>query len=343
MKPKEVVLTAINGQKPSRVPVAILSGGAWTFNNRGFTLEEVLDQPELMARIIVETNEQVKSDIVWPGSGYNNLSVRALGGKIKFRPRGVPDVVEPLLKGAGDVDRINPERLREDEGVSNLWQVTALVDRAIGEDTLVGFSGWGPFSLAAQLYGVERLMRDIYKDKPAVHAVLELATEISFRYYEAAIRAGARILSIGEPTASGDLISRQHFEEFVLPYLDIYMKRTKEAGGLNLLHICGNITNRLDLIPGCGADVLSVDYKVDLVRVREAVGSKIAFAGNVNPVAVLEVATPEEVVAVSRECIETVGLEGNFILMPGCDLSPGVPQENIKALIETGLNRQLSA
>ncbi|OPY58149.1 MAG: Uroporphyrinogen decarboxylase [Pelotomaculum sp. PtaU1.Bin035] len=341
MNAKEVVLRAINNEKPPRLAAAIFSGGAWTFNNKGYTLEEILGKPELAAQLIIETNGQVRSDIVWAGSGYNNLPVRALGGKIKFRPRGTPDVVEPLLKKAADVDKINLDRLEEDEGVGSLLKTTALLDRAIGDHTLIGGSGWGPFSLAAQFYGVEKMMRGLYTDQAAVHAVLEFAAEAAFRYYVGFVKAGARILSIAEPTASGDLISRPHFEKFTLPHLIRFIGRTKEAGALNLLHICGNITNRLDLIPGCGADVLSVDYKVDLARVKETVGDRLAFAGNVNPVDVLENATPAEVAAVSRQCIEKAGRDSNFILMPGCDISTGVPMENAQAMIETGLNWEL--
>lgn len=338
MNPKEVILKTINLQKPPRLSVAILSGGAWTFNRRGFTLEEILGKPELAAEIIVQTNKLVLSDVVWAGSGYNNLPVRALGGKIKFRAKGTMDVQEPLLEKASDADKVNINRLEDDEGVRNVWKTASLLNQAIGGHTLIGGSGWGPFTLAAQIYGVEKMMQGIYKDKAAVHQALEFGTEVSFRYYEGFIKAGARILSVAEPTASGDLISRKHFEEFVLPCLVKFFKRTKEAGAINLLHICGNITNRLDLIPFSGADVLSVDYKVDLNKVRETLGNKMAFAGNVNPVEVLVDATPDEVAAVSRTCIEKAGQDSHFILMPGCDLSPGVPLENLQAMIETGLN-----
>jgi uroporphyrinogen decarboxylase len=182
------------------------------------------------------------------------------------------------------------------------------------------------------------MMQGIYKDQSAVHAVLEFAAEASFRYYEPFVSAGARLISVAEPTASGDLISRQHFEEFALPYLQKLMLRIKAAGGINLLHICGNITNRLDLIPSSGAEVLSVDYKVDLSRVKEVVGAELAFAGNVNPAGVLLSGTPDEVAAASRECIEKAGQESSFVLIPGCDLSPRVPIENVRAMIETGRN-----
>jgi len=338
MSGKGILLKAINFEKPARIPVTLLSGGAWTFNSRGLSLEEVLVKPELMAEIIVETNEKVRSDAVWVGSGYNNLPIRALGGKIKFRAKGAPDVQETLLTAAGDVDKIDLNRLGEDEGVRGIWETAAILNRSIGDRTLIGASGWGPFSLAAQVFGVEKMMYGMFRDKAGVHAVLEFATEFSFRYYEPAIKAGARILSIGEPTSSGDLISHRHFEEFALPYQKKFMQRVKQAGALNLLHICGDITDRLDLIPDSGADVISVDYKVDLARVKAVVDTRLAIAGNVNPTAVLESGSPEDVAAVSRDCIEKAGQDGNFILMPGCDIPPGVPPENIRAFIETGLN-----
>ncbi|HEX9062749.1 MAG TPA: uroporphyrinogen decarboxylase, partial [Clostridia bacterium] len=84
MNSKEIVLKALNLENTPRLPVALLSGGAWTFNRRGLTLESALKIGALEAAgIIAETNETVKSDIVWTGSGYHNLAVRAVGGKIK--------------------------------------------------------------------------------------------------------------------------------------------------------------------------------------------------------------------------------------------------------------------
>jgi hypothetical protein len=40
----------------------------------------------------------VDSDIFWTVSGFNNIVIGAIGGRIKFRSRGTPDVIEVLLK-----------------------------------------------------------------------------------------------------------------------------------------------------------------------------------------------------------------------------------------------------
>lgn len=335
MEKRELIEKAIGLENTPRIPAALLSGGVWTFNRKGLTLQDLLVQPETAAQIIVQTNEEVESDIVWPGSGYHNLAIRALGGKIKFRTKGAPDVQEPLLKQLTDIDRVELNRLQHDDGIGALCRTAELVVKNVGSKTLVGSSQWGPFTLAGHTYGVERLMRSIYKDRDAVHTVLEFTSELCFRYLELFIAAGVRIVSVAEPSASGDLISREQFRDFVLPYLKKVFAKLHQSGVLVSLHICGNITNRLDLIPETGADVLSVDYKVDLSRVKEVLGGKISFAGNMNPVGIMQNASTEEVTAACRQCITKAGPAPGYILMPGCDIPPGVPLENIQAMVKT--------
>ena len=272
---------------------------------------------------------------MWPGSGYHNLAIRAIGGKIKFRAKGTPDIQEILLKDTKAVDSVNLDGIKEDEDINLLVETAGVLNKIVGERTLVGASQWGPFTLAGHVYGVERIMRNIYRDKAAVHAVLEFTAELCFRYLEPYINAGAGIISIADPTSSGDLISREQFREFSLPYLKRVVDRVKEKGAVVSIHICGNITNRLDLIPETGAANISLDYKVDLAKARELVGDRMAFSGNMNPVAIMQNETPEGVKAACRACIEKAGAGSSYILMPGCDIPPGVPLENICAMVET--------
>ena len=100
MTSKEIIQKTIRLEKTPRLPVSLLSAGAWTLNQSGLTLEKALSvSPERFAEVIVQTNERAGCDIVWPGSGYHNLAIRGVGGKIKFRVKGTPDVQEPLLSG----------------------------------------------------------------------------------------------------------------------------------------------------------------------------------------------------------------------------------------------------
>ncbi len=335
MNRRDALLDRLAGKKTEQTPVVLFSAGAWTFNSLGLALEAVIGKPELMADAISQTFlNKAPSAAIWAGSGFNNLPVKALGGKIVYPKQGTPRVTREAFEEASELDAIDIGRIALDPDVQSLWETTARVKAAIGKQTVIGACGWGPFTLAGQMYGTERLMSKIYKEPDAVRRVLDFSVDASSRYYRGFIENGAEIISIAEPIASGDMISRKHFAAFVVPVIKDFLNRLKDLSVYNLLHICGNITNRLDLIPGMGVDVLSVDYKVDLTKVRSAIGTKIAFGGNVNPAEVLQQGTPEDVTATSHQCIRDAGDDTNFILMPGCDIPPNVPLKNIRAFFE---------
>ena len=219
---REVVLQTIHGEEiinsQSRpISTALLSGGTWALRQQGLTLRAGLNAPEEAGRIIVAENQKVGSDIVWPGSGYHNLLIEALGGHITFRPQGNIDVTEPLLSRVADIDSIQIQGLHHNEWITSVQEMVEFTHQAVGQEYLVGTSSWGPFTLAGQFLGMEKLMIGLYKDKPGIFALMDFASEVCFQYLSSAVAKGAAILSIAEPTASGDLISLRHFEEFVAP------------------------------------------------------------------------------------------------------------------------------
>jgi uroporphyrinogen decarboxylase len=185
------------------------------------------------------------------------------------------------------------------------------------------------------MYGAENLMRDMRKNKAAVHQILDFTGGIFLLWAEQYRAAGLDVMSMGEPTASGDMISRDHFEEFVLPQLKKIYASLRQKNMIGMLHICGNIGNRLPLCADSGAHIISLDYKVSLTDARNAFNGKVAFAGNINPVDVVQNASPGEVAAAARRCIDEAGDGGGFILMPGCDIPPATPDENVRAMTQT--------
>jgi uroporphyrinogen decarboxylase len=239
------------------------------------------------------------------------------------------------LRGNWAADPIPTKRVQEDAGIRVLVEAARLLSESIGSETVVGTSQWAPFTLGGLAYGVENLMRGIRKDKAAVHAVMEFAAELCFDYLEPFIDAGVSMISLADPTASGDLISRDQFIEFSFPYLKRVADRIRARGIWVTVHICGNTTNRLDRIPEAGAHIMSVDYKVNLSDARRILDGKIAFAGNLNPVAIMQKETVQGVATASRDAISKAGVTGGYILMPGCDIPPSVSVENVRTMVET--------
>jgi uroporphyrinogen decarboxylase len=336
MTPKEIVHNTAVLQPAERIPAALLSGGSWALKRRGVSLEKALTMPvEDVAEIFLEAYRFVGTDIVWGAPSQGNLVIKSLGGKVKFRSVGPPDVVESIIKKPDDVEKIDIGRLNDDTSLQTLQKITKhIAENAAGEYAVAG-SMWGPFTLAGLMYGAENLMRDIRKNKDAVHHILDFTTGLFLARAEAYREIGLDAVSMGEPTASGDMISREHFEVFVLPALKRVYTSLRKKRLIGILHICGNINNRLDLVSETGAHIISSDYKVSLKDARSAFNGKAAFAGNMNPVDVLQYGNIENVTAACEECITDAGEEGGFILMPGCDIPPATPDENIRAMTRT--------
>jgi uroporphyrinogen-III decarboxylase len=98
------------------------------------------------------------------------------------------------------------------------------------------------------------------------------------------------------------------------------------------LHICGNITHLLPGIADLGVDVLDVDHLVDMTCLRDALGSKVAIAGNVDPVSMVKNGTPQKIRDAIRKCYEQVG--NPYIINAGCEIPSETPVENLKAFCE---------
>jgi uroporphyrinogen decarboxylase len=145
---------------------------------------------------------------------------------------------------------------------------------------------------------------------------------------------GARI-GIAEPVASGTLISRSLFLEFVAPYLKELISVIKElSGGAPSLHICGNSSRIWHDMADCGAGTLSLDDEVDIAEARAAVGDRVALVGNIRPTTTMALGTPEDVRLNVIECLQKgVGNPKGYILGLGCALPINTPFENIRALV----------
>jgi len=336
LRPKDILLEAFNLGTPERVPAVIFGGGMWTIKNSGKDFMYFIGKPKEYAELIIKTAEILQSDMVYPGSGYNNFLAAAIGGRIKVRHIGAPDLEGPIINSPEDLDALEIEEIYENEALQTIWKASEIVYNEIGDRYLVGTTSWGPFTKAGNLRGVEQLMRDVYKNREFAARVVEFAKDLIMAFYEPLVKdAGMDAISIADPTASGDLISRKHFLEFALPALKDLIGSMKKRGVETFLHICGDTSDKLREIAETRAGCFSLDHKVNLASAKKELQGVICIAGNVDPVSVMNEGSPEYVEEVSAKCIEDAAHGGGFVLCPGCDIPPTVPLENIQAFINS--------
>lgn len=343
MNPKETMFAAFKRQPTERIPVSLFSVGVWTIANSGNTFLGLGHDPARFAKVLIDTTRLLDCDVCWVGSGYNNVPVEALGGKLTYKDIGAPYPAEPLVNTLEDLGRLNPEDLDRHEIINTIREATRRTAEVVGDEYIVTTTSWGPFTLAGQFYGVEAMMRGTFKNKEMVRAMTEFTTDLILRFFEPLLADGTlEMISLSDPSASGDLISRKQFQEFALPYLKKVIDKVHSRGIYAFLHCCGDTSDRLDLLAETGADCVSVDHKVDLVRAKKELGSKVCFGGNIDPVVVFDQGTPTQLEELSRKCIEQASEGGGYVLMAGCDIPPTVPLENIQTFVRVAKSTKAS-
>lgn len=340
MTNKEILLSAIKLNKTPRTPVIILSSGVWTYNRFGLSLQDALTMsPESEADLILNNADELNLDLVWTAADCNNVVLKALGAKTTFNIVGSAATVdEPLTGDISDIVNLDIDGIEKSPDIQNLLRVTKILKEKISDKYLIGVSQWGPLTLAGQMVGIDRLMRMMIKDKSGINILLDFAEKVIIKYIDLFRQSGAEIYCISEPSASGDVISREFFESIVLGHLKSIFG--KIGASAKMLHICGNTSKILKLIPSAGADLFSFDYKVDISEAADALGGKMAFAGQIDPVSVMFEGTPDEVLHTAEACINSARNINGYVLMPGCDLPPKTSIENVLSMVKAAHNTE---
>ncbi|KPK45081.1 MAG: hypothetical protein AMJ65_01090 [Phycisphaerae bacterium SG8_4] len=251
----------------------------------------------------------------------------AYGMEFEYPPDGVGKPGDVLIKTPDDVSLLKPFDIVNAERPKQRIESVRKMAGELGRTHSV--LGWveGPIAEYGDLRGVESTMMDLI-DKPEMFAEAgQIIVQNAIAFAVAQVEAGADMIGIGDAAAS--LVTPNMYTELVLPLEKKLIEAIHEAGGAVKLHICGNISNIVEFMPQSGADIIDVDWMVSLARARELVGPDVTLCGNFNPAGALFEGNPEDVAEAARECLEAV--PDRFILMPGCEVPPATPEQNIRA------------
>ncbi len=298
----------------------------------------VLDD-SAMAEMQINMWEEFGHDMLLIENGTAALA-QALGCGVIYRKKGAPVAHTTAVKQLEDIRNLKmPADFWESPLLkAQILTVERLVQHFGREVFLIGRGDQGPFSLASQLYGMDRLLEDLMDEEAEedVHRLLEFCTSACIAYHEKLLQLGVPMTSMGDSTAGPDVISPAMYETFAVPYEKKVIEAVHRKGGLISLHICGNATKIIDQMCNLGADVLEIDQKTDLKTAVRVAKENCALLGQVNPV-LLSNGTQQEVKEAAERILQIVGGKSTtgFILGPGCALGGDTPKENIQALIDS--------
>ncbi|MFH1351388.1 MAG: uroporphyrinogen decarboxylase family protein [Pseudomonadota bacterium] len=333
MTPYERMMGVLNGEPVDRVPVAPIVR-EWCARQAGFTFSGLMNSASMHAFSQYYCAKTYGLDLLWDFYGIH-AEAEAMGSVLKV-PDDMPCSVErPAIQDYDeDLPKIKLLNPYKDGHLPIVLEGIRQLKELAGERYAVLGYLQGPFRLASMLRGFEPFLKDCIKTDSHLEEFLEFCTDALIVYGTAVIQAGSDFIFIGDPTSSGDAISRKMWMEYGFPYTRRLVKALKANRVKVLMHICGDTSDRLDTFVETGIDAMSVDEKVDLAYAREVMGDDVCLWGNVSPTKTLFMGTPEAVDAEARACIEKGrGKKGNFVLCSGCNVPAEVPPENMKALV----------
>jgi uroporphyrinogen decarboxylase len=330
--PYDRLMSALSGKQPDRVPVVPWVRD-WCALQAGFGIVDIIENVEKHVYSQFYSRQKFGYDCVWDLCGVSAES-EAMGTVIRYDNETPPMAVDHPVKDYNrDLKNLQiPDPHRDGRMPNVIKGVERLKELCQGSIPVIGYVQ-GPLRHATMLRSTEALMRDMLKNPEPVKELLSIVVDSLMVYGAALVHAGADVLMIGDPASSGDVISRKHWEKWGLEPTVRLVQFLKGTGVKVILHICGNITDRLDIMPQIGLDALSVDEKVDLKTARTVLGPDFCLFGNVSPSKALFFGPAEVVESESHECIEKAGRDGPFILGSGCVVPEITDAQHIAAMV----------
>jgi uroporphyrinogen decarboxylase len=279
------LVRAYRGDRPETAPV-------WFMRQAGRSLPEyraaregteMLDAcltPALAAEITVQPVRRHHvdaaiffSDIVVP--------VKLAGVDVRIEPGRGPVLAEPV-RTASDVLRLRP---LDPDALAPIRDAVALAVEQLGSTPLIGFGG-APYTLASYL--VEggpskdqlRARSLMYSDPHAWAALLNWCADVTGAFVRAQVEAGASAVQLFDSWMG--TLSRRDYQRRVAPH----SRRAFDAlRGLDVprVHFGLGSGDVLDLLPGLGATVVGVDWRLPLDEASERLGGGVPVQGNLDP------------------------------------------------------------
>lgn len=220
--------------------------------------------------------------------------------------------------------------------LSYVLDAVSLTKRELnGRVPLIGFSGspWTLFTYMVEGRGSKNfsnVKKLIYNNPRLAHKVLgKLADAVSL-YLSAKIEAGADAVQIFDTW--GGVLSQNDFEEFSLKYVQMIISNIKRKNEPVIFFPKG-VHYKLKKLSKCGADVIGLDWTMDIGKVRKRIGDKIALQGNLDPAFLY--ANEEKIKEEAIRILDSFGEGSGHIFNLGHGILPDVEPEKAKYLVNT--------
>jgi uroporphyrinogen decarboxylase len=210
----------------------------------------------------------------------------------------------------------------------------------VANTSLIGFVG-APFTLAS--YTIEgksskhcletkkMMMAAELGDNDALPQFLDRLAEMIGQYASYQIECGAEVIQMFESWAHQ--LSPKTFAEIAKPASQKAIQIIKKNHpDVPVIYFANGGSSYLELQRDMGADMICVDWAVDMAEARKILGPDIPISGNLDPTILF--GSKEQIEAAVRDCIDKAGGPGKHLLNLGHGVMQGTPEESVGWLVD---------
>lgn len=294
--------------------------------------------PELAAEVTIQPIDALGVDAAILFSDIL-VPAEAMGVKLKFSEKKGP-VLTPPIRDEHSVKKLSvPE---PEDSLGFVMETIKILRKELNSRVpLIGFSG-APFTMATYMIegGTSKNFLQTKKmifQSPGLYAsLMEKVTQTVVKYLEAQMKAGVQAVQIFDTWAG--IFSPQDYKDYVLPYIKRVIKEIKDwqstelAESVPIIYFVGECGGLLEEIKTCGADVIGIDWRINMDDAIKRLGNNISVQGNLDPCALFQ---PREKIRGRIKDILNMAISARgHIFNLGHGILPETRVENVVAMVE---------
>ncbi len=253
---------------------------------------------------------------------------------------GKGPIIHSPIRTQTQVDHLRP--LEPESALPFIKTILQALRQEVGDkSTVLGFVG-APWTLAA--YAVEGKGSKTYSiiknmaftDSAILHQLLGKLADAIAIYVRYQIDCGAQVVQMFDSWAGQ--LSPQDYDTFALPYQQRVFQQVKLTHpDTPLILLVSGSAGVLERMAKSGADVVTVDWTVDMADARDRLGKQVKVQGNIDPGVLFGSKQ-----FIRERILDTVRKAGSWghILNLGHGVLPETPEENVAFFFETAQQLQ---
>lgn len=280
----DTFLKACRGEKTEYTPVWIMrQAGRYLPEYR--KVREKVDfltlckTPELAADVTIQPLEILKVDAAILFSDIL-IPLEPMGIKLEFSEAKGPIIHNPIRK-EGDLDRIR--NIIPEEELSFVTETIKILRKRINVP-LIGFAG-APFTIATYMIeggsskNFSKAKTMMYQSPEVFTRLMDFITHNTTNYLLSQINAGAQAVQIFDSWVGA--LSPYDFSTYALPYVQKIISAINHK--VPVIYFAFNSSSMLELVAKSGADVIGLDWRIDISDAIERLSDSLAIQGNLDP------------------------------------------------------------